>query len=101
MMYDAISLANSEWLEILHTSLTSYERSAIGTGNSCWLKIMQQINSFNNNKNKNNIFDWVERKRKNLVISFSQWREYGNGVLDSNRCYVNTINYYLTSQEAK
>ena len=101
MMYDAISLANSEWLEMLHTSLTSYERSAIGTVDSCWLKIMQQINSFNNNKNKNNIFDWVERKRKNLVIIFSQWREYGNGVLDSNRCNVNTINYYLTSQEAK
>ena len=43
----------------------------------------------------------LKRREKYLVISYSPWREYVNGVSDLNRCYVNRIDYYLTSREAK
>ena len=53
-------------------------------------------------RRKTRIIFLAELKRKKyLVISYSQWREYENGVSDLNRCYVNRIDYYLTSREAK
>ena len=53
-------------------------------------------------RRKTRIIFLAELKReKYLVISYSQWREYENGVSDLNRCYVNRIDYYLTGREAK